>query len=467
MKQFSPCWRSRWPRWVGLLTLMVLASGIRMVQAAGEESALFVLSVTRVGEFLVKPDQEKLEFFRRAGRALATQAGLFEGDQLQMAGFQGPSFNLNNLFQDRKFARDWTAPQKAAVEALFRQAGSTLEALNKGLPAVQQGLVFRGVFDPKGLVEPLTAVVNKGEVPEGMPASQMHKIRTRMLPVLQVADLIAFVGVLTREGLQIRAEMKGGPMYRQGIEEAGGLPEPLALGKYLPNDALMTFSQVHMGQSPAQLMQNLREFPQTRTVESFLASAGLDLEKDILSNPGKETHIIINLSPRGEGGLPDVHGYARVKDPAKLLAIAPNLKQLAMSLGIFVTPVTEDPPSIRLSYFMAPQFGVQVAMRGDMLLFASGREPMVEMIRRMDAVDAGREPPFLMPPGVHRYWRIALGLLNEQLQRFLQGPLLSGKGIPPIPNLDVAGELGVLELVTQIFPDRVSIAVGLPVAAKP
>ncbi|NLI75411.1 MAG: hypothetical protein GX442_03070 [Candidatus Riflebacteria bacterium] len=434
--------------------------------AAEPETAMYVLSIARLGGFLQEPEKEPTEFFRRVGRVVLGQSNLFADDQLRMAGFYGSSFALGNLFQDRLFARDWSGPQKKAVEQLLAQAEPVLATLAGGLPAAKEGLSFRGVFDPKGLVGPLASALESGKIPEGLRQSQVFKLRNRVLPVLQVADLIVFAGILSHEGLEFRVQMLGGPMYKENLQETGGPPAPLTTVKYVSPDSLVTFAQVHMGQTAAGLMQSLREFPQTKTVECFLASAGLDLEKDILDNPGKETVVSINLTPRGEGGIPDLQGFARVKDPLKLLTIAPNLKQLAMSLGIFVAPFLDAPPSFRLSYFMAPQIGVHVAMRGELLLFATHRDLMVELVKRMDEIDTGRLAAFPVPAGVHRYWRIAFSRLNEQLQQFLQSPLLTGKDIPPVPNLDVAGELGNLEFLTRILPDKVDISISLPMARK-
>lgn len=431
---------------------------------AEPETAMYVVSIARLGGFLQEPEKEPLEFFRRLGRVVLGQSNLFENDQLRMAGFYGSSFALGNLFKDRLFARDWSGAQKKGAEQLLAQAEPVLAALAGVLPTTKEGLSFRGVFDPKGLVGPLTSALDSGKIPEGLRQSQMFKLRNRVLPMLQVADLIVFAGVLSHEGMELRVQMLGGPMYKENLQETGGPPAPLTTVKYVASDSLMTFAQVHMGQTAAGLMQSLREFPQTKTVESFLASAGLDLERDILDNPGKETVVSINLTPRGEGGIPDLHGFARVKDPLKLLSIAPNLKQLAMSLGIFVAPFLDAPPSFRLSYFMAPTIGVHVAMRGELLLFATHRDLMVDMVKRMDGIDSGRIAAFPVPAGVQRYWRIAFSRLNEQLQQFLQSPLLAGKGIPPIPNLDVAAELGCLEFLTRILPDKVDISVSLPMA---
>ncbi|OIP26103.1 hypothetical protein AUK22_07250 [bacterium CG2_30_54_10] len=429
-------------------------------------SAMYVLKVARLGDFLKTTDSEPLELLRRIGRIISEQGELFENEILSMAGFYSESFSISQPLKERFFGRDWTQGQKVAAEKLMSEAGPILDSLEAGLPPANAGLTFKGVFDPKGLVEPIAKMLESEKTTRGLSVGNLFKLKTKVLPVLQIADLIAFIGALTRDAFQLHVQMKGGKLYKANLEEMGGPPETLTATKYIASDCLLVFAQVHFADNPASLMANLREIPQTKIVESYLASAGLDFEKDILANPARETLVMVNLNPRGEAGLPDVRAIARVRDAVKLLALLPKLKQLAVSVGVFVSPTLEAPPSIRLSHFLLPNYGIHVAMRGDLLLMTSARELMVELSKRMDEIDGGKAPALAAPTGIHRYWRISFGRMNEQIQRFLQSPILAGKGIPPISNMTIANELGDFVLETRILPDNIDIRVNLPIRGK-
>ncbi|MBI3039303.1 hypothetical protein HYY75_09700, partial [bacterium] len=173
----------------------------------------------------------------------------------------------------------------------------------------------------------------------------------------------------------------------------------------------------------------------------------------------------VNLDPIGDGGLPDIRGMARVKDPVRLMSITPSLKQLATNLGVFVSTDLEKFPTVKLSYFLFPGFGVYIGLSGDLLLFSSYREGIIKLEERIQGVTLGRIPAYKIPEGVQRYWRIAFQRLNPQLQRFLQSPLFANKGIPPISNLTITNELGDMVLSTRILASEVEISVSLPLVS--
>ncbi len=225
----------------------------------------------------------------------------------------------------------------------------------------------------------------------------------------------------------------------------------------------MSFGQVHVLPSPQILIQHLKAIPQLTIIENFLKNAGLDLERDILPAQAVDSLVSIDLDPTGDGGLPDIRVMAKFADPMKVVAILPGLAKLCVDLGIYVAPQTEAPKGVKLSYFLVPTFALHLAMTDGHALAATSRANLVSLYQRMQDVTTGKQPAYKVPDGAHRYWRIRFKNLNEQIQRFLQSPLLAGKGIPPIPNLNMMEELGDFEMTTRVKPEYLEVRFSLPI----
>lgn len=436
----------------------------RTAEKAGD--ARFLVTVTRFGTFLKSPDKEPLEFFRRLARMLSPQIEKHLGKPYDAADFV-PAVTAGKPEKPKPIKADiWTDAQKAAVEQLrIRQTG-LLGNLMKAIPFPDDGLHLIAVAEPHSLVSQLEAMLENPEAQAKLRPGQMMKLQTKFIPFLRMADAIGVVMSLTPSGFALEIQLRGGESFAEAMLPGGNPPAPLTCSKFIFPDSLVSFVQVSPTVSPADTMQALRAFPQTRIVESYLASAGLEFERDILSNPGIESFVNLDLTPNGEGGLPDLRVAIRVKDPVKLLSLVPQLKQLAMSVGVMIAPNMEKRPTAKISYFLLPTVGVHVGMLGEYLLISTGRDSLLKIADRIENVSAGKEAGFAgIPADAHRYWKIRFRVLNEQLQKFLQSPLIAGRGIPPLSNLNVANELGDLLMITRIKTDGINMRLDLPVAA--
>ncbi|HOT27546.1 MAG TPA: hypothetical protein PLU72_05115 [Candidatus Ozemobacteraceae bacterium] len=428
--------------------------------------ARLLVTVTRFGTFLKSPDKEPLEFFRRLGRMLSPQLDKYLDKPYDAADFV-PAETTGKPEKPKPIKADaWTDAQKAAVEQLRGRQTELLGNLMKAVPFPNDGLHLIAVAEPHSLVAQLEALLENPEAQAKLRPGQMMKLQTKFIPFLRMADAIGVVMSLTPAGFALEIQLRGGETFAEAMLPGGNPPAPLTCSKFIFPDSLVSFVQVSPTVSPAETMQALRAFPQTRIVESYLASAGLEFERDILSNPGIESFVNLDLIPAGDGGLPDFRAAIRVKDPLKLVSLIPQLKQLAMSVGVMVTPNLEKRPTAKISYFLLPTIGVHVGMLGEYLLISTSRDSLLGLADRIENVSAGKEAGFAgVPADAHRFWKIRFCLLNEQLQKLLQSPLLAGRGIPPLSNLNVASELGDLIMVTRIRNDGINMRLDLPVAS--
>jgi len=428
--------------------------------------ARLLVTITRFGTFLKSPDKEPLEFFRRLARMLSPQLEKHLDKPYDAADFVPAATSEKPKKPNPVKADLWTDAQKAAVEQLrIRQTG-LLGNLMKAVPFPDDGLHLIAVVEPRSLVSQLETMLENPDAQAKLRPGQMMKIQTKLIPFLRIADAIGVVMSLTPAGFALEIQLRAGETYAEAMMPNGAPPAPLSCSKFIFPDSLLTFVQVSPTVSASETMQALRAFPQTRIVESYLASAGLEFERDILSNPGLESFVNLDLTPTGEGGLPDLRVAIRVKDPVKLLSLIPQLKQLAMTVGVMVAPNMEQRPTAKISYFLLPNLGVHIGMLGEYLLISTGRDSLLKLADRIENVSAGKEAGFTgVPADAHRFWKIRFCLLNEQLQKLLQSPLLAGRGIPPLSNLNVANELGDLLMITRIRNDGINLRLDLPMAA--
>ncbi|HNW34822.1 MAG TPA: hypothetical protein PKM25_07820, partial [Candidatus Ozemobacteraceae bacterium] len=430
-----------------LVTLFVffgISSGNAQNQAERlQGDARFLLTITKFGTFLDLPEKEPLEIFRRLGRMLAPSIAKYLQTPFDAAGFVPPRDDPPSSFTAPVPAVSWSESQRAAVENFRTREQGLLKEMTDALPFPNNGFHLIALLDPRSVVPQIQKILENPETKVRIRPDQLSKIETRILPFLQMADAIAVAMRLTPDGFSLEIHARGGEHYKETMMPGGALPSPLSCSASIDPNAFLTFAQVHPAGSATEILQMLHMIPQTAIVEKYLASAGLDFERDILSNPGIESFANIDLTPVGDGGLPDLRAAVKVKDPVKLVALAPQLKQLAMSVGVMVTPNLEQRPSAKISYFLLPVVSVHIGMTGDLLLIATSRDSLFRLAERIEGVAAGKIPGFAgVPSDAHRFWKIRFSLLNEQLQKLLQSPLLADKGIPPFSNLNITSELG-------------------------
>ncbi|MFZ2957601.1 MAG: hypothetical protein WA705_11980 [Candidatus Ozemobacteraceae bacterium] len=358
---------------------------------------------------------------------------------------------------------EWTTEQKTGFETLMKNGDAIFSVMSAELPPPGKGLYIKGIFDPSKIDNMITKFLEDPRQVRRVSPGQLFKLRNNLLPLIKLADTLAMVGAVSDEGMHFRLRVQGTPESSKPLADLTKFSVGPKCAAFIDPDALLNVAQLHVLPPPGSIIGQIRAIPQTAVIQGYLASVGLDLEKDILPTNAQDSMVTMSLNPIGDGGIPDIRVIAKVENPAALLAMVPKLKQLAVNLGIFVAISTEAAyPTVKVSYFLFPNFGVHLSMVDGFLVLATGNEGLVKTIARIQDVTSGKIPAFKIPESVQRYWRVSFQRLNEQLQRLLQSPLLANRGIPPISNITMARELGDLVLFTRILPDHLEISVDLP-----
>lgn len=418
---------------------------------------VIAFSAERTGSFLSEPGNVPIEFLRRAGREINKT---WPGDiaQIQAASVFDPAKVSEKDFLKPKPFIDLNAEQKKDAQILLDRYASEAEALLEKVRPDEQCIYMRMVAETTPFVEVLSGMMSSNKSGQKLSADQADKIQNQLLPVLQASDYIIGAAVLSNKGFEARLRICS-------IEKQLANPKinhSLSIAEFINPSALMVFAQTHPIEDPAKMLADMSKIPQTATVISMVASAGLDFEKDILANSARESVLYINLEPDGENGIPDIRFVAPVPDMKKLESNFDKLKTLCMQTGIFIK-TTEGKPIIRLSHFMLPQYGIFAGTFDRFLILATSDGNLEDEIAFLKKAKKAEVDAESIPSGLQRYWRISFQEFNLQLQKLLQSPLLANKGVPPIPNLNFLDDLEAMKVLTLLQPDKIDFSLFLPI----
>ncbi|MBF0502140.1 MAG: hypothetical protein HQM09_18515 [Candidatus Riflebacteria bacterium] len=440
-----------------------LSSSVSCASMVVDTQPQFVFSAERSGGFLTDSSNDSRELFRRLGRQLGELDGKWIDNHFTIAGFAAsgnPDKPIMSAVLDQS---EWNAEQKTGVANSLKRVEDLLASMAADVPVPTKGMYLKGIVEPEQVGKFVSGFIEHQRSNRQLSQVQLSKVRENLLPLLKLVDKVAILGSLADDGFKLRLRIIGEKNSKGVFESLSKAAGDSKCAAFIDPDALLNVAQVYSPPQPGAVMEQLHRIPQMAVVEGYLASVGLDLEKDILPTHSPDSLVTLSLNPIGEGGLPDVRMISRVANTVSLLAMAPKLKQLATNLGIFVSVSTDGSfPDVRVSYFLFPSFGIHVTLEGEFLALATGRENLGAAVNRIRDVTGGKIPAFRIPDAVQRYWRISFQRLNEQLQSFLQSPLLASRGIPPISNITIARELGDLVLYTRMLPDQIEINVDVP-----
>lgn len=423
-----------------------------------DETVVIAFSAERRGEFLSEPGNVPIEFLRRAGREINKN---WPGDKTQL---QAASLFSLKKIAEKDFLRprpfiDLSADKKKEAAALLDRYASEAESLLDQIKLDDKCFYMRMVAESEPVISLLNSLIENDHENKRISQDQIEKIKYQLLPVLESSNYLIGAAVLSYKGFEAKFRICS-------LEKKLADPKishKLSIAKFVNPDSLMVFAQTHPIEDPAQIMAELQKIPQTATVISMVASAGLDFEKDLLSNGARESILYINLEPDGENSVPDIRFVAPVPDVKKLEGNLDKLKTLCMQTGVFIKNLEGKQAGVRLSHFMFPQYGVFTALFDRFLVLATSEQNLLEEIEFLQKAIEGKIDSETVEEGVQRYWRISFEDFNLQLQKLLQSPLMADKGVPPIPNLNLLDDLGALKVLTRLQPDRIDFSIHLPI----
>lgn len=450
-----------------VLPLLLAALFLAVIPSASARTTIQgVVSVKRVGDFLAEPKQENLSLLQTLARHLKSHWSLFDQQTLEAALFD-LDFSLGTPGKKPVLARDWTKNQRSAVADLWQKANDVLAELATGLPTPGQGFCARGVMDAPAMVAALETLLDSPQATQRLRPAQIHKLRYRVIPFLTMLETAALVATLDHLGFVCRAEFRGNSEFREVICAGGKPPAPFTLCPYLRDNALAAMGQIHEERDPQVIIAGLEQYSQYLVLKPYLASAGINIASDVLDNLGTESLLTVNLEPTGDGGVPDVRAIIRVKDPVKLLRVAPGLQQVAGNFGVFIGPQLDAVPSVRIGHFLLGQYALHATLKNDLLLVATSKANVTALAHHIDKTSAGpTQPAPATTAPIHRYWCVRFPLLRAQMELFRKSPLMAGTAPKTNDDLAFADELGELIVTTRILPDSMRMDTRLPFAGS-
>ncbi|MEW6713089.1 MAG: hypothetical protein AB1403_24935, partial [Candidatus Riflebacteria bacterium] len=421
-------------------------------QASAAGQVLIAFKAERIGKFLAEPGNVPIEFLRRAGREINKNWPADEKHIEAASVFEQEKFGQKDFLKPKRFIELSSGQQKDAKAIIDRYSSEADELLQEIKPD-ESCILMKMAAETDPIIELLKSLIEKKQNIGRLSEDQIYKIQHQILPMLECSDYLIGAAILSNQGFEARLRIKS---------LSGRLADPrishsISIGKFINHDALMVFAQTHPIEDPSEMMKSMLGIPQTLTVISMIASAGLDFEKDLLANSARESIFYVNLEPTEDSGVPDLRFVAPVPDIKKLESNLEKLKTLCVQSGIFVKNLEGKTPGVRLSHFMFPQYGIFAAICDEFLVLASAEENLYDEIDFLRSVKAGKTVSDFSTENLQRFWRINFSNFNLQLQKLLQSPLMADKGVPPIPNLALLDDLDDMKVLTRLEPDRLDL----------
>jgi hypothetical protein len=429
-----------------------------VADVANDNDVLIAFEAERKGNFLSEPGNVPLEFLRRIGRAL-NKSWPAEDSKILAASVFDPFQIGKPAFLKPRTAIQLSKEQRKTARQLLDRYGSDAIALLENVPDQEKYILVRLVSELAPVAEILEDIADGEYKKTNIKPEQLEQIKSQLLPIVKAADYMIGTAILSNQGFEAKFRLvsKNRQLIKPGIQNT------LSITDYINPDALMVFAQTHPIDDSAEIIEKLRTSPQAIAIQNMIASAGMDLEKDLIANHAKESILYVNLEPDMESGIPDIRFVAPIPDIKKFRSNLDNLKKLCTQLGIFVKFPVEDSPIVHLSYFMFPQYGIYAGLKDRFLILSTGLENLSNEIEFLTKVSKNKISSAKIEKGLQKYWLIKFDKFNLQLQKFLQSPLMVDKGVPPIPNLSLLDDLVHFKITQQTDSEKIDISLEIPV----
>jgi len=412
--------------------------------------------IDRAENFLNEPGNNPVEILRRLGRSLnsqwtANQTSLLAASLFNSALIGNPEF-LKPL-PDTQLSGE----QKKAAANMLKKYEPVLQKLIEECKPASQAIVIRAVCENLSLRKALSETPSKkDEKADKAPA--LERAKKELMPILEASDYLAGALVISANGCFGKLKV----ISEKNLLAMDKIEHDISIGRFINHDALMFFCQTHPLENPAEAFKELAAVPQSATVISMVASAGIDFEKDILANTARESILYVNLEPSGDGGIPDIRFVAPVPDIDKLRGNLDKFKLLCQQTGIFTQALEGNFPMVKLSYFMLPQAAVYAGLYSRFLVLATAQQNLARELTHLKNVEDGAQKTGEIPGKLKRFWKIRTDDFNSQLQKLLQSPALASQGIPPITNLTFFEDIEHFVLKSSASASEIEFSLEIP-----
>ena len=431
--------------------------------SAGEKELCIVTSITDSSKIISNPGNCPIEFLRRLGRAIA-KSWTEKKTSIKTAALMFNEYigrpDFFKFFVDEKLSEKQINSLNKLIDTHSDKFKEMMTEFNSAPEAITFKMIVNTAEIQKNLKELINTADNK--LP-AFAANEKEKIKENFLPVIEAfSDAYSLVSI-SEKGIfgRFNADSEKGNL--QNFISINNL----TIQDIIDDEPMILLAQTHSIQEPEIVMKKLESIPNTKVVKQMIASAGLDFEKDLISNYATESVFYINLTPTGEKMLPDVRWVAKIPNSQNLKSILPKLKNLCMQTGIFVTAIdtqTKDADLVRLNHFMLGENGVYAAVIDNFCVLSSTQEGAEKALNQLK--NPSKKGNYESIKECNLYFRLRTSDLNIQLQQFLQSPLLRDKGIPPITNLTFLNDMNDVIVKSQMTNNKVKISLDVPFIKK-
>lgn len=417
-------------------------------------------------KIIKNPGNCPIEILRRLGRVLGKywpegKSSLKSGTIMINEYVGAPNF-IKTLAEDKLSEK-----QLKECDDLIKNHTEIFTKLSSEFESSPEAITIKTAFSIPEIEKNLKSLIaSDSKVNTLVPLSETetNKINNTILPVINIFKDCCGIVSLSEKGIFGRATTK---IDKDKIKEI--LPKyNLTIGDYIDYEPLIILAQTHGVEDPENVMKKLDSLPNMVVVKQLVASAGIDLQKDILENYAQESILYVNLTPTGEKMIPDIRWVVLVPNIEKLLAITPKFKNLCMATGIFITEEKDSKTGIdlvRLNHFMAQNYGVYTGVVDRFCVLASTKEGAIAAINHIKN-PTKTENKTVSIKDCNLFFRLKTSDLNVQLQQFLQSPMLRNQGIPPITNLTFLNDMNNITVWSILKNDQLKFFLDIPFILK-
>ena len=433
------------------------------ILSAEKKPVCIATTLTDSSKIIDNPGNCPIEFLRRLGRALAKTwpegKKSYKTAMLMFNEYLGrPDFL--KVFPEDKLSKE----QIDSLDKMIDSHDEAFKEIASDFESHPEAITVKMVVNPVEIQNNLKKLITEtSEKMPALPESEKEKIKANVLPIVEAfSDGYALVSI-SEKGVYSRINADS---------EKGNLQDFISLNNltiqdYIDEEPMIILAQTHSIQEPSAVMSKLDAIPNMKVVNQFVASAGLNFEKDLIGNYATESVLYINLTPTGEKMIPDVRWVAKIPNAKNLTAILPKLQNLCMQTGIFVNNIdsqSKDTNIVKLSHFVLNGYSIYAALTDQFCVITSTQEGAESALKYIKNPIKKANLEYLKDCNL--YFRLKTSDLNIQLQQFLQSPIIRDKGIPPITNLTFLNDMKDVTVTSKMTNKKIKINLDIPFIKK-
>lgn len=452
------------------------------------KTPIYYIKIQKSENFLSDPSFENLQLFRRLGKLIKNI--MKNNSNLEYASFYSPNLDINSILLNPIIispSTDTTLKTELASNVYVYQQNYSnyIEYINKTLPVASNNITISADIFINNLNQVLF-LDNKDQNKETFSKSSDNNslqnsfdskyskihIQSNIKHFLNSTftyiplDYAYAKATLSNTCFRCKAIFVPSKETISQISNHYNKSNQLSLTSFISNNSLIYGAFTNM-YSSKDYLEYLSRFSNFKVIQNIVESVGLNFEKDILENYTNEIYWHLNFYPHGDGGLPEISGFATIKNPDMLLSKAEKYKELAKQIGVFVQLVNEKNNIYKISYFLFPQFSAYFCIHNNKLIFSTanfGVEKILENISKnafSNFETMFKRNDYNIDAKLIDFVCINFENFNSQIQTYLQSPTMASYKIPPIPNFDIASELDKLEFLVYILNNIFELDINL------